>query len=283
MGDLVAEHKQPVRKSEHSTETAQLRVVVVGATSLFGRETFRSLSQWEQIELVAAVDSAEIGKNMRELVGGRSASVVVEEKLGPVLDREKYDVLLDFSRSAAGLQHALSAMKRGISVILGGAHLSGPDIRELHVASKEHNVPVLVVPYFSLGAIFLLHLCRHAAEWIPDIEIVDVNPNHKEEQPSVLAKAFAEVVADGWENRRNVPHGYVKSQATKTWKDVPLHKLHIKGSNQHQEIVFGSAGESFTLRYDWNEPSAILEGLRLALSSIRSLSGVTVGLDKLIF
>ena len=280
MIDLI--EAKPVGDSPITLDYSSSKVIVVGAACEMGRETFRSLSQWEEIELVAAVDSTDIGKNMRDLVGGRSANIKIEEKLGPVLDRMEADVLLDFSRSAAALQHGVSAIKRGIAPILGGVSLSGPDLRELTIASKEHNVPALVVPFFSLGAVLLSHLCERAAQWMSDAEIIDTQPEHKQDQPHRYAKAFAEAIAEGLENRKIHPHGWVKDQ-TKTWNDVPMHKVRLKGSEPTQEVFFGSAGETFKFQYEWKDPSAILEGLKLALSSIRSLKGVTVGLDRLIF
>jgi len=278
----MSETLESTNKALVESGASPMRVAVVGACSVFGRETFRSLSQWEEIELVAAVDTSEVGANMRDLVGGRSSSIVIEERVGPVLDRKECDVLLDFSRSAAALQHGVSAIKRGIAPILGGITLSGPDLRELTIASREQSVPALVVPYFSLGAIMLSNLCQHAARWMSDAEIIDIQPDHKESQPHRYARAFAEAIAEGWENRMVHPHGWVKDE-TKTWKDVPMHMIRMKGSEPTQEVVFGSAGETFRIQYDWKDSSSIVEGLKLALSSIHKLNGVTVGLDKLIF
>jgi len=278
----VIDRPEEPKQAHHESETGQLRVAIVGASTPFGREAYRSLSQWEKIVFTHAIDQHEVGKSMRELAGGRACNVCVEDKLGAALDREPADILVDFSHSPAALQHGLSAIKRGVVPILG-ANLSAPDIRELTAASTEANIPVLVVPYFSIGAVMLLDFCNHAARWLNDVEIVDANPDRRMQGPSVLARSFAEEIAAGWEYKELHQTGGVHTGDTRTWEDVPLHKVRLRGAAACQEVRFGKAGESLAIRFEWSDPAAIIEGLKLAILRAPGLKGVTVGLEKLLF
>lgn len=281
MGEVV-EKPQEAEETIHHHTGGQIRVAVVDAASPFGREAFRSLSQWEKIVFTHAIDQHEIGKSMRELAGGRAADIKVEEKLGAALDRERCDVLVDFSHSPAALQHGVSALKRGVAPILG-ADLSAPDIRELEAACREANKPALVVPYFSLGAVMLLAFCDHAARWMHDVEIVDSSPDRRLQGVSTLARSFAGEIAAGWEYKELHQTGGIHCGDTRTWEDVPMHLVRVRGGSACQELRFGKAGESISVRFEWNDPAAIVDGLKLAITSIGSLTGVTVGLDKLMF
>jgi 4-hydroxy-tetrahydrodipicolinate reductase len=283
MGEVLDQSaSEPVEK-HHAIQPGQKRVAVAGAATPFGKEVFRSLSQWEEIHLVLAIDAQEVGKNARDLVGGRGANVVIEEKLGAALDREQCDILLDFSHASAALQHGISALRRGISPILGGVCLSNPDLRELMRESKEANLPAFVLPSLSMGAVLLMELCSRSAQWMTDIEVVDVQPDHKHQNASAQAKMFAEQVAHGWENRQLRPHGWVGDEPTKTWEDIEVHAMRIKGSAPHQHIVIGSSGETISVRYDNHDPSSILEGVKLAIRRLPTATGVTVGLERLMF
>jgi 4-hydroxy-tetrahydrodipicolinate reductase len=283
MGEIVEEQREPVEERQDFIEPeGPTRVAVVGAATPHGLEVFRSLSQWEQVDLVLAVDHNEIGRNLRELAGGRAANVVVEEKLGAALDRQPCDILLDFTHSSAALQHGISAMRRGITPILG-THLSAPEVRELVTESRETNVPALIVPNFSLAAVLLLRFCRDAASWLPEVEILDIQADHRNEQLSYMARGLAEEIAQGQEHRHIHPHGWVDTGKPRTWQEVETHKIRLKGHGTHQEVMFGAAGETIRLRYDFHDCTSILEGVKLAISQVRSLKGVVVGLEKLMF
>lgn len=290
MGDLSDEQvltgaaeEMAVIEEELSGEQP-LKVAVVGATTPFGREAFRSLSQWEEIHFVLAIDTRNVGANMRDLVGGRSASLVVEDKVGAALDRVPCDILLDFSRSTSALQHGISALKRGIAPILGGVHLHNAEIRELAAASRESGLPALVVPYFSVGAVLVQQFCFEASRWMSDVEVIDVAADLRLEGISPLAKSLAEQVAAGWDRRQTaVPHGYLSEAETHTYHDVKTHELRIRGGSDYQEVRFGTLGESVSVRLEWKDTTAILDGLRLSIRKVRTLSGVTVGLEKLMF
>lgn len=273
--------RRPKSIEIEAPERGPIRVAVVGAASASGVEAFRSLSQWERALFLLAIDQREVGKGMRTLAGGRAANVKIEDKLGAALDREPCDVMVDFSHSSAALQHGISAMKRGATPILNTA-LSAPEIRELHAASRESGVGALVAPHLSLGATLLLQYCNWAARWMADFEIADVHTDHRMLVPTSFAKAIAERVADGWENRERIALGGIDYATTRTWEDVPMHLMRLKGSHPRQEVHFSGPGESMTLSFACHDTSAIVPGLMLAITRAQELKGVTVGLEKLL-
>jgi 4-hydroxy-tetrahydrodipicolinate reductase len=254
----------------------------MAAASPSGIETFRSLSQWEAIELLLAVDQKEIGNTMRTLGGGRAQNVKIEEKLGAALDREKCDILVDFSNSSSALQHGVSALKRGVAPILNTS-LSAPELRELVAEARMSDTPALVVPHLSILQVLALQFCNSAAKWVPDFEVVDFQPDHKLSTLSPFAKAGAEAMAQGWERRNLLATGGVDYGKTRTWEDVRHHTLKLKGVFAHQEFHFGGPGEYVSIKVQPSDSESIIDGLKLAIISVLNLKGVVVGLDKLLF
>ncbi len=271
-----------MKPAEAISENGPLRIAVMAAASPSGIETFRSLSQWEAIELLLAVDQKEVGTSMRSLAGGRALNVKIEEKLGAALDREKCDILVDFSHSSAALQHGISSLKRGVAPILNSS-LSGPELRELAAEVRMSEIPALVVPQLSILQVLTLHFCNTAAKWLPDFEVVDFQPDHRHTGLSPFAKAGADAMAQGWERKNLLATGGVDYGKTRTWEDVRHHSVRLKGTPAHQEFHFGGPGESVCIKIQPSDSESIIDGLKLAIMSVLNLKGVVVGLDKLIF
>src|SRR5688500_18850990 len=98
---------------------AQIKVAVVGACGRMGREVVKALSTSQDFEIVAAIDREMLGSSCRDLVGPSAPDVTIEDKLGAALDRTKPDAIIDFTHASSATAHALSAITRGISPVIG--------------------------------------------------------------------------------------------------------------------------------------------------------------------
>jgi 4-hydroxy-tetrahydrodipicolinate reductase len=63
---------------------------------------------------------------------------------------------------------------------------------------------------------------------------------------------------------------------------VPVHSVRLAGLVAHQEVLFGTAGETLTLRHDSFDRVAFMPGVLLAVRSVASRPGLTVGLESLL-
>ena len=63
---------------------------------------------------------------------------------------------------------------------------------------------------------------------------------------------------------------------------VRVHALRIAGMVAHQEVVFGTEGETLTIRHDSLHRSSFMPGVLLAIREIGSRPGLTVGLESLL-
>ena len=63
---------------------------------------------------------------------------------------------------------------------------------------------------------------------------------------------------------------------------VNVHSVRLAGLVAHQEVLLGGRGETLSIRHDTTERSAFVGGVLLAVRSIQSTPGVTVGLDALL-
>jgi 4-hydroxy-tetrahydrodipicolinate reductase len=251
-----------------------------------GREVLRSLTPDHGFEIKVAVDRSDVGANCRELAGPLAPDIPVTDRLGLALDRDPVDVLVDFSHHSGAAAHADSAMKRGASPIIGCTGVSEADLSEIRSLAKQFPVPVMYVPNFSLSAVLMIRFAQLAAKWMPDVEIIELHHDRKEDAPSGTAILTAQLISDARTHEpTRLPRQLVKAEGARGGRvaDVPIHSVRLPGFLAHQEVLFGSAGEVLRISQDTSDRAAYMNGVRLAARHVRFLDGFVIGLDKILF
>lgn len=267
-------------------ENGLIRVAVIGAAGRMGTEVLRTVHQEPGLEIVAAIDRDKVGVNCREFAGGRAPDIVVVDKLGATLDSTPADVLIDFSQGSGSAQHADSALKRGVSPVIGATGVSDADLREITLRCKETGLPGMYIPNFAIGAVLMMKFAEMAAKWMPDCEIIELHHDRKEDAPSGTAMRTAELVNEARQDAPSrKPRATIKVEGARggNYKDVPIHSVRLPGYIAHQEVIFGRLGEILTIKHDSMDRASFMYGVALASKEVRNLSGFVVGLDKILF
>jgi 4-hydroxy-tetrahydrodipicolinate reductase len=63
---------------------------------------------------------------------------------------------------------------------------------------------------------------------------------------------------------------------------VRVHAVRAAGLVAHQEVLFGTQGETLTIRHDSLDRSSFMPGVLMAVRSIVDRPGLTVGIDSLL-
>lgn len=263
-----------------------MKVAVVGAAGRMGREVLKALAASPDFEVVAAIDRELVGTNCQELVGGKGPNIEIEDKLGAALDRTKPDALVDLSNASGATAHALSALTRGISPVIGTTGLSESSIRELASASRETKTPGIYVPNFAIGAVLMMRFAQIAAKWLPNCEIIELHHDKKEDAPSGTAILTAQLIGEARsEPPTRKPRSVFKVEGVRggLCHETPIHSVRLPGYVAHQEVIFGGTGEVLTIRHDSMDRVSFMEGVKLCLSEVRGLNGFVVGMDKILF
>jgi 4-hydroxy-tetrahydrodipicolinate reductase len=61
-----------------------------------------------------------------------------------------------------------------------------------------------------------------------------------------------------------------------------MHSVRLAGLVAHQEVLFGSVGQSLTIRHDSYERTSFMAGVALAIKAVASRPGLTIGLEPLL-
>ena len=116
------------------------------------------------------------------------------------------------------------------------------------------------------GAVLLMEVAQTIAPHMPDCEIVELHHDRKLDAPSGTAKRTQELI--------DAAGGHVHQ---------PIHSVRLPGLVAHQEVIFGGAGQTLSIRHDSIDRWSFMPGVLLAVRKVPTLPDhFTVGLEKLL-
>jgi 4-hydroxy-tetrahydrodipicolinate reductase len=250
------------------------RVAVSGAAGRMGRLVAEAVASADGLEFVAAYDPPGAGRQ----VAGITVSAEPEVVAGA-------EVVVEFSNPSVVLANVARWRRLGLHAVVG---TSGFDEARLAVLRRKWGSGppnCLVVPNFSVGAVLLVHFAAAAAPHFAAAEVVEAHHDRKADAPSgtALAAAAAMTRAGGRQDREVVAREGVPGVRGGRVEGVPVHSLRLPGVIGFHEVIFGTAGETLTIRHDITDRASFLPGVLLGIRRVGSLPDpVTVGLEGLL-
>ncbi|RHM55918.1 4-hydroxy-tetrahydrodipicolinate reductase [Mitsuokella sp. AF33-22] len=259
-------------------------VIVNGACGRMGQAVLKAVQEADELELVGAVD-IKGGADTGTLVGLPASGILVETDLEALLERKKPEVMVDFTRPDVVFGNVMTALKHGTSPVVGTTGLSDEQKAEIAKAAEENATPAFIAPNFAIGAVLLMIMSRQAAKYMPEVEIIELHHDKKLDAPSGTAIQTAEMIAEvRKEHQQGNPDEFEKLPGARgaNYEGMHIHSVRLPGYVAHQEVIFGGLGQTLTIRHDSMNRESFMPGVVLAAKKVRSLKGLTVGLDKLL-
>ncbi len=273
-----------------------MRVGVVGAGGRMGREVCRTVLARPGLELVAAVDPQHGRAGVGELIGlstdGAVAGLQVAAGL-EALTAAGAEVVVDFTHLEASWATIDFCIDAGIHAVVGTTGFTGSDLadlaRRLDPASGVRTHAV-VAANFAIGAVLMMRFAALAAPWFDAAEIVELHHEGKRDAPSGTSLRTAEGMAAA---RAAAGRGEFPPDATSVVVvegarggagpgGVRMHAVRLPGLVAHQEVLLGAPGQGLTIRHDSYDRASFMDGVVLAVESVASHPGLTVGLEPLL-
>lgn len=241
------------------------------------------------IRVAVSGASGRLGSLVCQIVEHLDGYELVERLTSTSTNLETFDgdILVDVTRPDASEAIVTSALKRGITVIIGTSGWSADRIAKLTdvVASAPKPVGAIVVPNFSLGSVLGTAVAAAIAPFFDSVEIVEAHHANKVDSPSGTAVRTAERIAEAREGHHLPPlsaPNIGQSARGELVEGVPVHSLRLPGIVAKQDVTFSGAGETLTITHDTTSQDAYRAGIRAALLAAPTASGVTIGLDRLL-
>lgn len=173
----------------------------------------------------------------------------------------KADAIVDVTNADAARENLPRVAAAGAHAVVGTTGLDDADFALFDEAFKAAGKACFIVPNFAIGAVLMMRFAQQAAPYFDGVEIIELHHDQKKDAPSGTAKLTAERIGG----------------------DVPVHSVRLKGIVANQEVIFGTTGQTLTIRHDTIDRSAFVPGVLLSLAKIESLpAGVTTGLDAVL-
>ncbi len=247
--------------------TEPIRVGVIGARGRMGTEVVRAVEAVDDLEVVAMVDAGD----WLFSVSDAGAQVVV-----------------DFTHPDVVMDNIRWAIDNGIHCVVGTSGFTPQRLDTLRQWSTERpDLGILIAPNFAVGAVLSMRFAQLAARFYESVEIVELHHPQKVDAPSGTAARTAELIAAA----RADAGLATPPDATTTAADgargaevngIRVHSVRLAGLVAHQEVLFGAAGETLTIRHDSVDRVSFMPGVLLAVRRVASRPGVTVGLESLL-
>ena len=263
---------------------SKIRVLINGACGKMGRSMSAGVMAAKDMEIVAAADIKGSGLDLGILAGGEPCGLLVETDLAACIRAHKPEVLVDFTSPQAVLNNLRLALPFSLPCVVGTTGLNEQELAEVDALARKHHTAVFFAPNFALGAVLMMRFAKEAACYFPHVEVIERHHDQKLDAPSGTAVATLKLIS---EERQEFTQGaageYERIAGSRggVFQGARVHSVRLPGYVATQEVVFGALGQLLTIRHDAMSRDCFLPGVLLAIRKINSLSGLVVGLEKL--
>jgi 4-hydroxy-tetrahydrodipicolinate reductase len=242
-----------------------MRVGVLGAKGKVGATMVQAVEAAEDLTFSAGVDA------------GDPLSLFADNQTEVVIDFTHPDVVMD---------NLKFLIDNGIHAVVGTTGFTDERLAQVRAwLADEPDVAVLIAPNFAIGAVLSMHFAKQAARYFESAEVIELHHPQKADAPSGTAARTARLIAEA---RKDLPPN---PDATSTGIEgargadvdgIPVHSVRLAGLVAHQEVLFGTQGETLTIRHDSIDRTSFVPGVLLAVRTVREHPGLTVGLEPLL-
>jgi 4-hydroxy-tetrahydrodipicolinate reductase len=247
--------------------TEPIRVGVLGARGRMGQAVCKTVDDEDDLDLVAMID--------------------IGDWLFSVADADA-QVLVDFTHPDVVMDNLRFAIDQGIHAVVGTTGFTAERLDTVRGwLADAPGVGVLIAPNFAIGAVLSMRFAQIAAPYYPSVEVIELHHPGKADAPSGTAIRTAQLIAEaraaaGLGRSPDATSQGLEGARGADVDGVRVHGLRLAGLVAHQEILFGTEGETLTIRHDSLDRTSFMPGVLLAVRQVGELPGLTVGIEGLL-
>jgi 4-hydroxy-tetrahydrodipicolinate reductase len=214
-----------------------------------------------------------------------SAEVDAGDPLNLLTDSNT-EVVIDFTHPDVVMANLEFLIDNGIHAVVGTTGFTDERLQQVRswLAAKP-GVSVLIAPNFAIGAVLSMHFAKQAAPFFESVEVIELHHPQKADAPSGTAARTAALIAEARKGLPPNPDATSTSLPGARGADVdgvPVHSVRLAGLVAHQEVLFGTLGETLTIRHDSIDRTSFVPGVLLAVRRVAEHPGLTIGIESLL-
>ena len=149
--------------------------------------------------------------------------------------------------------------------------------------AEANEIGIVAAPNFALGAVLMIHLAKIAGKFIDHAEIIELHHDKKLDAPSGTSLLTAKAMAEARGKPFLPPSaGEPTPSRGQSVEGINIHSVRMPGLMAHQEVIFGTAGQTLSIRHDTINRECYMPGVLFAIRAVVKQKGFIYGLDKLL-
>ena len=259
-----------------------IKIVLAGPRGKMGTEAIKMITNNENFELVACIDRKNGGKTLSDISHPSNLPVPIYENADACFKELNVDVYVDLTIPEVGFTYTKLALEHNIRAVVGTSGFTEEQIATLQSIAEKNEVGCIIAPNFALGAVLMMLFSKIAAKYFPDVEIIEKHHDNKIDAPSGTAMKTIDMIK---QTRKQKDQGHpdeyeiVEGARGANFDGIRVHSMRLPGLVAHQEVVFGSKSQLFSIKHDSFHRESFMDGLKLAIDEVMSLRKLVYGLE----
>lgn len=250
-----------------------IKVAVAGCAGRMGSTVVAAVTAADDMEVVCGIDPH----------APEDAAFPVFPTVAEAVAGATFDVLVDFTQPSVVEGNLRAALPAGVDCVVGTTGLSNEKLEELGALAPAGTC-LFYAPNFTTGAVLMMEFAKAAAPYFPEAEVIEMHHCNKKDAPSGTAVRTAQIISDarGFDSAapgRETEIAGAEGARGALVSGVPVHSVRSMGFVASQEVVFGSLGQTLTIRHDSWDRQSYMPGVLLGIRSVGEREGLIVGLE----
>jgi 4-hydroxy-tetrahydrodipicolinate reductase len=263
-----------------------IKIIIAGPRGRMGSEAVKLVTNTNHFELMAVVDHKHDGKLLSDLEGFHAIqNVPIYSDFEKCMQQVDADVLIDLTTPEVGMYHAKTALQYNVRPVVGTTGFTKSDLDELEQICHEKELGCIIAPNFAIGAVLMMKFSQMAAKYFNDVEIIEMHHDQKLDAPSGTAVKTAEMITavrelkkQGHPNEKETLHGARGAE----YDGMHIHSVRLPGLVAHQQVLFGSDGQTLTIRHDSYHRGSFMSGVKVAVETVVKHNTFVYGLENIL-
>lgn len=241
-----------------------IKVGVLGAKGRVGQTIVAAVNESDDLELVA-----EIG---------------VDDDLSILVDNGA-EVVVDFTTPNAVMGNLEFCINNGISAVVGTTGFDDARLEQVRTwLEGKENVGVLIAPNFAISAVLTMVFSKQAARFFESAEVIELHHPNKLDAPSGTAIHTAQGIAAarkeaGMDAQPDATEQALEGSRGASVDGIPVHAVRMSGMVAHEQVIFGTQGQTLTIKQDSYDRNSFAPGVLVGVRNIAQHPGLVVGLE----
>lgn len=267
-------------------------VVVNGATGKMGREIVRAIVNAPGLDLFGAVahNLKWEGQDIGEVIGMGELEIPITKDYEPMMamlsQERELGVVIDVTHPDSVYHNIRTAIAYGVRPVVGTTGLSLEQIHDLAVFADKASTGCIVAPNFCIGVVLMQQAALQASKYFEHVEIIELHHNQKADAPSGTAVQTAQLLAEMGktynpqqvEESEKIPG----SRGGLGPENIRIHSIRIPGFVARQEVIFGAAGQIYTIKHEATDRGCYMPGVELCVRKVIALKTLIYGMEKVL-